>query len=396
MFSRRSLLTCVLIALIFGLMLGAALYLPNALPVNSDFSALYYTDLALVRRTPIYDLEAVEEIALRATKNAQPGKFFLARFPYPPWYALATFYLGLLPAQAAAALWFELNLAMLFLSVWLLTDGWSGRLRLIAFPAALMFLPTLGTLAVGQYDFPILLGTALTIYAARRKHAAFSALGIALLTFKPHLGALTILAALFWLIVQKNDFGRRTLRLTVLSSISLFAAGFIADPNWIVNYPAMLLTYGSEGNVSACSECVSLPVYLSRALFDGSLARAAALAAILLLICLALFFIRRRTLAHSHETLFAATTLGALLVSPYLYNYDFTLLLIPFAILVRENNLPQRIFVAFCYALPTIAILAFGRSGGGALIVAALCVALVLLRDETERNSIDRIKIPTV
>jgi len=40
-----------------GVMLAIALYVPNSLPVNSDFSAIYNTDLALVHRIPIYDLE---------------------------------------------------------------------------------------------------------------------------------------------------------------------------------------------------------------------------------------------------------------------------------------------------------------------------------------------------
>src|SRR5687767_7571684 len=111
------------IFLVLVIMLAIALYVPNSLPVHSDFSAIYNTDLALVNRVPIYDLPAVEAIAVQASGIA-PDKFFLARFPYPPWYALSTFYLGLLPAKAAGTLWFELNLAMLFLSVWFLADGW--------------------------------------------------------------------------------------------------------------------------------------------------------------------------------------------------------------------------------------------------------------------------------
>src|SRR6266545_5843631 len=110
-----------------------ALYVPNSLPANSDFSALYNTDLALVHRIPIYDLPKVEALAVQYA-GIPAEKFFLARFPYPPWYALSTFYLGMMPAKAAATLWFELNLIMLLLSIWFLTDGWSGQLRLIAFP----------------------------------------------------------------------------------------------------------------------------------------------------------------------------------------------------------------------------------------------------------------------
>ena len=136
------LILLLVIAIAVG-MFAVALYVPNILPAGSDFSALYNTNLALVNGIPIYDLPQVEALAQQHS-GLPAEKFFLARFPYPPWYALSTFYLGLLPARVAVTLWFELNLVMLFLSVWFLTDGWSGRLRLLAFPLALFFLPVLG------------------------------------------------------------------------------------------------------------------------------------------------------------------------------------------------------------------------------------------------------------
>jgi hypothetical protein len=42
-----------------------ALTVPTSLPTYSDFSALYNTDLALVHRVPIYDLEQVEALAIQ-------------------------------------------------------------------------------------------------------------------------------------------------------------------------------------------------------------------------------------------------------------------------------------------------------------------------------------------
>ena len=50
---------------LFVLMILIALYVPTSLPTHSDFSALYNTDLALVHRVPIYDLERVEALALQ-------------------------------------------------------------------------------------------------------------------------------------------------------------------------------------------------------------------------------------------------------------------------------------------------------------------------------------------
>ncbi len=286
-----------------------ALYVPNSLPANSDFSALYNTDLALVHRIPIYDLPKVEALAVQYA-GIPAEKFFLARFPYPPWYALSTFYLGLMPAQAAATLWFELNLVMLFLSIWLLTDGWSGRLRLLAFPLALFFFPVLGALSVGQYDFPVLLGTSLLVYSLRKENIVLTVLGVVLLTFKPHIGALILLSVLGWLIVSRSNFGRRVIGWLLLTGIALFAMGFIADPAWIVSYPKMLLGYQNEGNVSACSECASLPVWLARWFFDGSLMKAAWIAIALLLVFISMFYFARSFL-QSHEYLLSAVLLVA-------------------------------------------------------------------------------------
>jgi hypothetical protein len=385
---KRNLLFLLLFTFIAVLMIVIAIYVPTSLPTHSDFSALYNTDLALVNRIPIYDIPRVEAFA--APLSGLPAeKFFLARFPYPPWYALSTFYLGLLPPKAAATLWFELNLAMLFLSVWFLTDGWSGRLRLIAFPLALFFLPALGALSVGQYDFPVLLGISLLIYSLHRENVLLTTLGAVLLTFKPHVGALVLLSVLVYLIANGSSFGRRVLRSIISAGVFFFLTGFIADPTWIVSYPKMLLNYQGESNVAACSECASLPVSLSRWLFDGSLSMAALIAVILLVILVATFFMMRSVLFKSPALLVTAALLITLLVSPYLYNYDFLLLLVPFAVLVMDGSLLQKMIVILCYLIPTFALILFGRLGNISLIVVTVLITVLLyMRALRIRNSI--------
>lgn len=374
---KRIFLLFLLPFLLFGLMFAIALYVPASLPVHSDFSAIYNTNLALVNGVPIYDLEAVEAMAVKAS-GLPPEKFFLARFPYPPWYALSTFYLGFLPVKVAATLWFELNLFMLFLSIWLLTDGWNERMRLIAFPLALTFIPVLGTLSVGQYDFPVLLGTSLLVYALQRENIILTTLGAVLLTFKPHIGALVLLATLVWLIQKGGAFKRHAIHSMLIAGFFLFIASFIADPTWIVSYPKMLLGYQGEGNVALCSECASLPVWFSRWFFDGSLATAALIAVLLLSILVGIFFTRRNALSKTPEFLLTAALLMTLLASPYLYNYDFILLLVPFAILAREGTLIQRIVIIFCYLVPTLAIALYGREGNISLLAATLVMGFLL------------------
>lgn len=383
---KRTYLIVLFSIAIAATMLAVAFYVPTSLPAHTDFSALYNTDLALVNRIPIYDLPRVEEFA--AGRSGIPReKFFLARFPYPPWYALSTFYLGLVPANVAATLWFELNLAMLFLSVWFLTDGWSERLRLIAFPLALFFFPVLGALSVGQYDFPVLLGTSLLIYSLRRQNVALTTLGLVLLTFKPHVGALILLAALGWLIASRSSFGRGVLRSVLIAGAFLFLTGFLADPAWIISYPRMLLNYQTEGNVSTCSECASLSVWSSRWLFDGSLTNAIWIALGLLVLLGILFYFIRFSF-RPHEPLLAAATLVTLLAGPYLYNYDYLLLLIPFAVLIDKGNHAQKIIVLICYLVPSVALILYGRNGNISLLLATLVIT-VLLYLRTQKPVID-------
>jgi len=384
---KRTLLIPVSILVVAILLAAIALYVPTSLPAHSDFSAIYNTDLALVHRVPIYALEKVEALAAQYA-GIPREKFFLARFPYPPWYALITFYLGLMPAKAAATLWFELNLVMLFLSVWLLTDGWPGRWRLIAFPIALFFLPVLGALSVGQYDFPVLLGTSMLVYSLRKENILLTVLGMALLTFKPHIGALILLSAAGWSIYSRPDLGRRLVRPLVAAAIVLSLSGFVADPVWIVSYPRMLLNYQSEGNVSNCSECASLPVSLSRWFFDGSLNTAIWIALVLLIVFVVLLYLSRSYL-NVPELLLSTALLITLLISPYLYNYDFLLLLVPFAVLLPQSNLVEKIILLICYLIPTFALLLYGRAGNISLIVVSIVMLILLYaRMRTMRNPV--------
>lgn len=68
-----------------------------------------------------------------------------------------------------------------------------------------------------------------------------------------------------------------------------------------------------------------------------------------------------------------------MLVSPYLYNYDFLLLLVPFAVLFHKSNLVQKILVFICYLIPTFALLIYGRNGNITLNIATAVLLLLVL-----------------
>jgi hypothetical protein len=373
---KRTVILVTVSLCIAGLMILAALRLQIPLAVNSDFQVIYYTTRGLVQGIGIYD-QAAKIQMISGILNASLEIDFIPQFAYPPWFALSTFYLGWFSIQSAAVLWFEINLAMLFLSIWFLTEGWKPVFRLLAFPAGLFFYPVLGALAIGQYDFPVLLGTSMLTYSIRHRQPTLTALGMSLLTFKPHLGGLILIAGLIHLFLRRDNFGRRAFLYSVIAGIFLFAIGFLASPTWPLAYLSSLINYRELGHITSCSDCISLPILLSRRLFDGQLVTAAWIAFFLFIVFLIVFYLTR-SLWKPHELLLTLALQVTLLVSPYLYNYDFLLLLVPFAILLDKSRLVEKISVAFCYFVPTFALIQYGRSGNVSLIIVTFVMFILL------------------
>jgi hypothetical protein len=141
--------------------------------------------------------------------------------------------------------------------------------------------------------------------------------------------------------------------------------------------------------VTACSECASLPVWLSRWLFDGSLAKAAMIAAVLLIVLIAIFSSMRSALLKSPALLLTSSLMITLLVSPYLYNYDFLLLLVPFAVLLNSSGgIMNKIIIVACILVPTFAIILWGRDGNISLIIVTMIITFLLYL-RTKESSID-------
>jgi len=389
---KRPILLLPAIIILILIMVFVAVRIDHTLPTNSDFNAVYTASVALVHGTPIYDIPAVIDTAAKAM-GIPVENFFLAPFPYPPWYALSTFYLGFLPIKQAALLWFEINLMLVFLSTWFLTEGWNGRLRLIAFPLGLFFVPVIGALSVGQNVFPVLLGGSMLVYALKKENIALITLGSVLVTYKPHIGALMLLSVLAWLIASRNNYGRRATRSIILAGIFASILGFIADPAWHIRYPQMLLgitsvNYGSASSGALCSNCSSLPVFFSRWFFNGTLLTAALVALGLLVILFAPTIRNWSKFSKEPVLLLNMALLATLLVSPYLFNYDFVLLIILFAVLLDSSKSIDKIVISLSYLVPSFAILVYGRAGNITLNIVTI-VLIFLLYWRVRRIGID-------
>ena len=114
------------IILFLGMALTIAFFVPLPLNPSLDFQVIYNADQGILHGVPLYD--RAEQAGLLAQLTGLPAdKVFVLPFPYPPWYALLTLPLGMLPATVAVRVWFLLNISMLLISIWLLTDGWRPR-----------------------------------------------------------------------------------------------------------------------------------------------------------------------------------------------------------------------------------------------------------------------------
>ncbi len=379
---KRALLIFLVVFFLLAAILAIAWFIPMPLDPFHDFQVLYRADQGILRGIPLYDRSAQEQM-VAADLGVSVDRVFVLPFPYPPWFALATLPLVLLPPEVAVRVWFLLNLAMLMVSVWLVTDGWASRKRLYSFIVAPLFFPVFGALIVGQYVFPTILGMAMLVYALRHKTLWMIAPGMALVTFKPHVGLFVLLALAAHLLFRRDEFGRRAFYLTALTGVILFALGFLADNNWIVNYPRSLFAFKG---VSECNLCVSLPLTISNLVgfgFDQAFV-------ISLVLLVGFTFVLIKNFPRMDGGwLVALCTCMALLVNPYLQNYDFAFAILPlFALAGIALTRTDWFLLALSFLLPWFGLIFFGRDGNFTLLISTMLMTAVLLTKARNEHTI--------
>ncbi len=381
-FDKKILTAALSSFLLIIVLLAIAIYLPFPLDPYLDFQVLHRADSGILHGIPLYD-QAGQAQRVADELGVSVDKVLVLPFPYPPWYAVFTLPLALLSINVAVRMWFLLNVAMLLTSVWLLTDGWQPRKRLYSFIAAFLFLPIFGALIVGQYVFPTILGMALIVYALKHQRVGPLALGMALVTFKPHIGIFLLLAMLVHLLLRRDDFGRRAFWATTFAGIFLFLVGFIADRAWIITYPQSLFNFK---NVSECEICVSLPLTIGRLVglgFDQSMP----VAGVLLVGLVALFIGSRYRLGD--EAFVAFFVCVPLMVNPYLLNYDFSFALVPlFYLAGSARSKTDWSWIALIFLLPWIGLILFERAGNSVLLVCVIAMLSIILTRLYKKHTI--------
>ena len=324
--------------------------------VCPDFIQFWTAASLLSEGRDPYDasLQAAVQGGLGWDKQAHGyGVYDFLPYYYPPWLGLA--FLPLLPLGYALAklTWLVLGGEMLVLAGLLLKDTVRGVQPVLAVAVVVLFGFSIKAVAMGQVAPLVLLLIALAwkLLAGHRDVAAGCVL--ALLTIKPQLTLLLLLAVLGWAARQRRWGVWRGLAVTFAV---LCVASTIASPSWL---PAMLAATRVTPMPTAYYPGLGTTWYvvLEAVGLRGVPLHAAYLAvAVPLLLALLRMTLRSR---RGLEDIVGVALIAPFFVAPYARPYDFPVLLIP-ALTLMGTRLPalSRAMLAFTLTvLPALHIL---------------------------------------
>ena len=342
---------------------------PRGEPLGTDFVSFWTAGrMALAgQASAIYSPEA-HHAAERAFFG-HPLDWYA--FFYPPTFLLLCLPLGALPYLSALALWLALSFAAMWTALRALSRRFAHPLTVLAFPGVL------ATVGHGQNAF---LTTALFAGGAslveRRPLLAGALFGA--LSFKPQLAAVIPLGLLF--AGRYRALAGMAAMVAALAAASLVAFGWDAWAAFLAETPLTRATL--ERGLVSFAKMPSVYAALRQFGGGGELAYAAqGVAALAALAGLALALRRERDARRQ----FALIAVATCLTTPFLLDYDLTLLIVPIAVLADEGL--ARGFRPFEISVAAAAFLApglvrplaqYAHLPIGPLIVAAL--GFVLLR----------------
>ena len=305
-----------------------------------DFRGYYAAGTLVARGGNPYDYTQLAPVLEEITGSPGNNPYF-----YPPWYCLFFVPLSLIPYQAARALWLLANLVLFYLSLEYLrvalewqVDGW--RRWGIFLSAAVMF--GAYCLHSEQAGIVLLFGLALALRAIKQDCSPLVGLGLVIAVTKPQITALTVVLLGFWLSFRKP-------------STALWASGWlvvliilasIAMPNWW-EFDAtgfgQGLVYRLDGTEGIVSKRVNSTAFdfFSYVLHIEPPLQYLIVAGIglsgLVLVGFAWYHY------HNPVVLVAASTILALLVTPYALQYDYVPLTVALFWIFRRMSALRRV-----------------------------------------------------
>jgi hypothetical protein len=310
----------LLLALAHGAALAALLYMARnaAEPLGADFVSFWTAGrMAWQGLGPaIYD-PAAHQAAERAAFGNFPGWY---AFFYPPVFLLVCAPLGALPYFAALALWLSASFAAMAAALRNLSRRLVTPLALAAFPAVF------ATVGHGQNAFlttALLAGAALTL----DRRPALAGLWLGCLCFKPQLALLAPLALL--LTGRWRALAAMAATGLALAALATLAFGLDAWTAFLAETPMTRATL--ERGLVEPAKMVSVFAAV-RVLGGGVVLAYVAQSAATLAALAALIYARPR----SGRALVALVAALACLTTPFLLDYDLTILVVPLVVLAED------------------------------------------------------------
>jgi hypothetical protein len=254
-------------------------------------------------------------------------------FPYPLPLALLTAPLGFFPIEQAYILWDMLAQVLIALCILWLARRWEGLNR-----QAYAIFVLVATVLNGNVFLGLMTGTiaalfvvflTVSLYFMETRRPLLAGIALAGLALKPPL--LTVVALIgIWLLFRRNW---KAIGGIVLGGLGLLVIGLIQDPLWV---PKFL----GAGESLLGMRLGHQPTILSYTRLACSANMTCAFVAYILvalaLVALFAFLIWKKRETLSPMTVFSAAIALGVLLPPYIWSYDYTLLIIPLCFVVFE------------------------------------------------------------
>jgi len=367
------------LAAVFWIALSPGFVDPNGKPLGTDFMTVWSAGKLALAGEPAaaYDYARHFEVQREALpwREGQDPPYF--GWHYPPFFMLVAAVLALVPYGAALLAWTMATLPVYLAAIRAIVPYRRWLLFALAFPAAFV------NLAHGQSGFLTagLLGLGLIML---EKRPLVAGVLFGLLTYKPQLGLLLPLV----LIVDRRWEALIAAALTTLTASLLSYVVFGAEV-WRAFFASVTITRTFVLEQGAMGWEKMQSAFAALRMLGASIETAYAVqGAMSLCVAAAVLWIWRRPVEMPIKS--AALVTGALLATPYVMDYDLTLLALPIAWLTVEGLRTQfltweKIALLGAWVLPLVSR-QIGSLGVPIAPIALLLFLALILRRAMEQQ----------
>jgi hypothetical protein len=292
-------------------------------PWVTDFLEVWVAGLSVLKGTPAAPYDWTAHHAAQVAVVGHPFAGFLG-WHYPPLFLFVAGGLALLPYMSAFLAWVVTTAALYTGMIVKIARRKEAALFALALPAAF------GNMLVGQNGF-LTAAIVGAVLLTLKKKPVIAGLFLALLTYKPQFGLvfpLVLLADRNWCALASAAMC--TVLLLAVSWLAFGSSPFVAFFNYLPITADTILDYGAAG-FEKMQSVFGLMRWMGFDEYTAWIAHGAAAA----LWIGGTLYVWRRDVPYALKA--AALATAMLITTPYIYMYDFPLLVLPFAFLYRAG-----------------------------------------------------------